>query len=210
MDIDKIINEYKKTYIKILCEMYPAKNSTGFPERNLSVNFSKAYEKIMGQDDKDIVTWYEFQFGKKNNHHVDAIMLDKNNNSIFIMESKRFSNLPKKIYEVGQDINRIKELLEELKEENQKGIKRIDLSNYKNYYGVILADVWTETDFKKDILKSFQDGMNYGTSERAFLNKYNKELGNIKIENDIHYYVANLGEIKDLEKYNLLVMIWKL
>nr|MCR5719802.1 hypothetical protein [Lachnospiraceae bacterium] len=59
---DKIMEEYKQIYEKIFKTMYPAKNSTGFPERNLSANYSKAYETV----NTNAITWFEFQFGPKN------------------------------------------------------------------------------------------------------------------------------------------------
>lgn len=45
-NINDVFGEYQGIYKKILGSFYPAKNSTGFQERNLSVNLSKAYEKV--------------------------------------------------------------------------------------------------------------------------------------------------------------------
>ncbi len=76
---EKIFENYKKRYESILDVLYPAKNSTGFTERNLSVNFANAYV----QDHPGSVTWYEFQFGEKNNLHLDAIIVNKEQKEIF-------------------------------------------------------------------------------------------------------------------------------
>lgn len=43
---DEVFENYKNNYVKIFDMIYPAKGNTGFPERNLSVNFAKAYEKM--------------------------------------------------------------------------------------------------------------------------------------------------------------------
>ena len=67
-----VFSEFRQNYIDILNVLYPSKNSTGFTERNLSVNFAKAYEQIV----PTAHTWYEFQFGTKNNLHFDAIIVD--------------------------------------------------------------------------------------------------------------------------------------
>ena len=145
---------YAEEYRNIFGMMYPAKNSTGFPERNLSVNFARAFEKMAKSNKQRCGAWYEFQFGEKNNLHVDAIILNPDAKEMLIIESKRFSNPVKKIEEVKEDITRIPKLYNELKQEN-----RIDMPIIKKCYGVILADVWDETDVKKDILESYLAGM---------------------------------------------------
>jgi hypothetical protein len=40
---NEIFDTYQKRYESILAILYPAKNNTGFTERNLSVNFANAY-----------------------------------------------------------------------------------------------------------------------------------------------------------------------
>ena len=173
MDYDQmksIFKFYGDEYRNILELMYPAKNSTGFPERNLSVNFSRAYEKMVQSQSQRCCAWYEFQFGDKNNLHVDAIILNPDAGELLIIESKRFSNPPKKIEEVKEDITRIPQLINELKQEN-----RINMSIVNKSYGVILADVWDETCTKKDILDSYKVGMKDCNSIESFAKKY---LGN--------------------------------
>ena len=43
--LDKVFENYKSIYQRILSSFYPSLGKTGFQERNLTVNFSKAYEK---------------------------------------------------------------------------------------------------------------------------------------------------------------------
>ena len=88
-----IFDEYKNYYECVFDVFYPSKNSTGFTERNLSVNFSKAYEKL----NPKAITWFEFQFGEKNNLHYDALIINRETKELFLIESKRFSKLNKKI-----------------------------------------------------------------------------------------------------------------
>jgi hypothetical protein len=38
--LESVLAEYKAKYVSVFRNFYPAMGSTGFPERNLSVNFS--------------------------------------------------------------------------------------------------------------------------------------------------------------------------
>ena len=193
-----IFKLYGEEYRNILELMYPAKNSTGFPERNLSVNFARAYEKIVQSYRQRCCAWYEFQFGDKNNLHVDAIIYNPDAGELLIIESKRFSNPPKKIDEVKEDIIRIPQLIKELKQEN-----RINMSIINKSYGVILADVWDETSTKKEILDSYKVGMKDYDSNESFAQKY---LDN-PIDNKIVYDVQDFKNL--IDKYYLVSMVWE-
>lgn len=64
-----VFENYRYNYQRIFSILYPSKNSTGFTERNLSVNFANAYERI----NPSAITWFEFQFGENNNLHLSLI-----------------------------------------------------------------------------------------------------------------------------------------
>ena len=66
-EFQEICNIYKNRYVSIFRQLYPTSKKSGFTERNLSVNFAVAYENYSCQMKQNTVTWYEFQFGKKNN-----------------------------------------------------------------------------------------------------------------------------------------------
>ena len=150
-NINDVFAEYQGIYQKILDSFYPAKNSTGFPERNLSVNLSKAYEKVAEVKGQKSISWFELQFGERNNSHVDAVIINLSTNELLVVEAKRFSNPALKMKEVSKDIERIHSLVAELKTED-----RIEMDKIKKCYGIVLADVWIETDIKKQILKSYK------------------------------------------------------
>ena len=44
-NLSDVFGSYRYNYQRIFSLLYPSKNSTGFTERNLSVNFAHAYEK---------------------------------------------------------------------------------------------------------------------------------------------------------------------
>lgn len=145
-----VFSEFRQNYIDILNVLYPSKNSTGFTERNLSVNFAKAYEQIV----PTAHTWYEFQFGTKNNLHFDAIIVDAARKELLIIESKRFSNPTKKMQEVKDDIIRINKASTVYRSEFET---RINGFEHYSIYGVVLADVWTENRNKIQIKNEFQN-----------------------------------------------------
>lgn len=120
-----IFQAYQAQYLHILQHIYPAKGKTGFPERNLTVNFSKAYEQTLAQHGREGVSWFELQFGPSSNTHIDAVFLDPGEGELVLAESKRFSGPTAKFHEVGEDIQRIHQLAEELKSQT-----RIDMGWY--------------------------------------------------------------------------------
>ncbi len=146
-----VFEKYQKKYAKVFKCLYPAKNSTGFPERNLSVNFSKAVEEVF----PSACTWFEFQFGPKNNFHFDAVIIIPEVKAILIVESKRFSNPMAKTEEIRRDIDRINKVKQEYFHEFAE---RIPGFSEFSVCGVILADVWTETKRKEEIKESFEKG----------------------------------------------------
>ena len=135
-------------YERILEEFYPSLGSTGFQERNLTVNFSKAYENVCKAE--RVFSWFELQFGDKNNNHFDCVIINNTRKELFIAESKRFTSSMKK-QSVLNDIGRINSFVKNGLDE------RFD--DYKNYkvFGVILADVWKENNTKKEIYRAFKD-----------------------------------------------------
>lgn len=193
-----VFENYQQHYSKIFDYMYPAKNSTGFTERNLSVNFIKGYESARAMYDEKIVSWYEFQFGEKNNYHVDAVMWNISLGELYVIESKRFDNPSAKIREIDADINRIYALVDELKSECATSKQRIPINNISQIFGVILADAWNETKIKNNIITSYR--------EKSFIGKY---LATERIKNPI-YDVREFNQSKTLEKYKLLSLAWEL
>ena len=195
--LDEVFALYKENYVKIFNVLYPAKGSTGFTERNLSVNFSKAYEKKYPSS----VTWFEYQFGTKNNEHFDAIIVNKEKKELVIIESKRFSILSAKMREAGRDIKRMIDTALGCSDE----FSRI-VNDYDEYtvIGVFLADVWCETKTKCRIYESFRN--------KTFVTDYKEDIPGIA---DPHYYVTDFPGIdreysKTLEKYHLLSLVWKI
>ena len=178
---------------------YPAKNSTGFTERNLSVNFSKVYEK----KNPEAVSWFEFQWGENNDEHIDMVLKDVGNRTMFIVEAKRFSSPSDKIASIARDIKRIPKFIEELHSSERFDV----LEDADCIYGMILADVWVKksgkTGTKKRILKSFLDG--------TFLVDFRKELGLEENELPVNplYETRKVMDVSSVEDYYLLAMMWR-
>ncbi len=135
---------FDNTVIKykfILNNYYPAHKSTGFTERNLTNNFACALEKVLGHQ---AFAWYEAPLSSEKKLHLDAIVFDKNRKSCFLIESKRFSNLSKKIVETKHDIQRMSHQLHH--ETLERGLRDLKI---EHRYAVVLVDIWTEGKEKK-------------------------------------------------------------
>ena len=211
LDFQEVFRSYGEIYNHILSIIYPAKKNTGFPERNLSVNFSKAYEQVMEKKNHDVISWFEFQFGEDDRYHVDLVLLDNTTKELFIVESKRFSNPNKKMEEIGQDINRIYSFKNELQEEqkiqeekkSQEKQIRINMKEIKHIYGVILADVWLETPLKREIYGSYQN--------RSFVSDYiNKMSNDVKKLDESYYCLDVVGKYNWIKNYKLVSFVWEL
>lgn len=206
MEIERILQQYKQNYCRILESIYPSKNNTGFTERNLSVNFAKAYEQIYPQ----AFTWYEFQFGQNNNLHYDAIIINPEDREIVVVESKRFSELFKKVREVGEDIERIRSFSTKYFGEF---VDRIP--NLKEYtvVGVILADVWAKGKNKIAISKGFMDSSFIRDNWQHFYEMVEEESWFF----NGRYFNIDFTDVKPSpvysnecirEKYHLVGMVW--
>ena len=173
-----VFENYQQHYSKIFDYMYPAKNSTGFTERNLSVNFIKGYESARAMYDEKIVSWYEFQFGEKNNYHVDAVMWNISLGELYVIESKRFNNPSAKIREIDADINRIYALVDELKSECATSKQRIPINNISQIFGVILADAWNETKIKNNIITISNNSISFTKESEKYMGTGTFNLNN--------------------------------
>lgn len=182
--LEEVFKNYDLIYRNILKNFYPSLGSTGFQERNLTVNFSKAFEKTYN----DIITWFEFQFGDNKNKHFDAIII--HNDNIYFIEAKRYSSPNRKKESIYADINRINDYV--INNFNQD--ERFKNYNIKNFYGVILADVWKETLGKKSIHKQYVDKLFF------------KELN----LNNYEYNVIDFDDIEDCKNYSLLSFVWNI
>lgn len=197
-----VFENYRNNYQRILSLLYPSKNSTGFTERNLSVNFANAYERV----NSSAITWFEFQFGENNNLHYDAVIIDPKNKRLLLIESKQFSNPHQKIASVGADINRIQHAKDNYLHDFQLRVP--DFTSYR-IYGVILADIWTETQRKKQIYASFATGKFIPDFLEDFLIKYPSL-------NHATYYVGDFTDLPrdaprrdSLQTYHLISFAWE-
>lgn len=141
-ELEKVTDLYFKRYEKIFDNYYPSHDSTGFTERNLSVNFAFAMEKIYSR----AFTWYEVPL-KRKGEHCDAVIFNADTKEMFIIEAKRFDKPGKKssfLSDVGRVIN--KENIDYIKTEYKSPM----IDNFK-CYALLLADVWLETSSKMKI-----------------------------------------------------------
>lgn len=165
-DFNLFLNDVIKTYVgrydRILGRMYPSKGPTGFPEVNLSVNYSRAYDTVLSsRNEQESVSWFEFQLsngktGKKSDNHLDCIIIDDSNKRILFIEAKRFRGKDQ-VTGIGKDVKRFYRFYDNRKEEFDK---RIQNSEDYDFYAMVLADVWIakgSEDIRFKIRKSFEE-----------------------------------------------------
>ena len=177
----------KSIYERILKDFYPSLGSTGFQERNLTVNFSKAYENVCKAE--SVLSWFELQFGDKKNNHFDCVIINNARKELFIVESKRFTSSTKK-QSILSDVERINTFVEAGLDE------RFD--EYKNHkvFGVILADIWKENNTKKEVYRAFK--------EKVFFK-------DASLNESWHIYDTRDIPVKGCKaEYSLLSFVWEI
>ena len=187
--LDKVFDKYEAVYKHILSSFYPSLGNTGFQERNLTVNFSKAYEKTYAHD--DVFSWFELQFGDNYNNHFDCLIVNRSQEKLFLIEAKRFSNTTGKKDSVLEDVERINGFLKTKMDHR--------FEEFKDYrvYGLILADVWQENRNKKEVFESFKRGDFF--KDEPLLAEYSPE-----------YYVRSLQVDGCDAEYDLLACLWEM
>lgn len=140
--INSAMEEMHSRYISILSQYYPAHNSTGFTERNLTNNFVFALEKTL---DKECISWFEAPISKDSSKHIDAVVFF--DDITILIEAKRFTSANAKAQSVISDLGRMHSVdsIEVL--EKGLGVRE----NKRKRYSIVLADVWTETEAKTSV-----------------------------------------------------------
>ena len=197
-----VFDRYASNYREILSEgfFYPTRNSTGFAERNLSVNFARAYQSL----NPSAVCWYEFQFGEKNDLHMDAILIDRARRTLLLVESKRLKG-KKKEEEIREDVRRIENGWPELFDGRISGDLVID-----EIYGVILADIWTMKWSEKKkcykpvaAIEKYKEQFENGTFAARCMGSDARKRG------EAAHYITPVP-VRDGEGYHLASFVWKL
>lgn len=154
-----VFDKYAEKYKNLLSieneklSFYPSKGSTGFTERNQSVNFVYAYCEYNSGDK----TKYWFEFSVNKNEHIDAIIINYTKKEIIFVEAKRFKN-NSNINSLYNDFDRLLKL--NCLEEFEKRIKldKDDCYDKWSFYCLLLADLWPNEhkDFIDDFSKKIK------------------------------------------------------
>ena len=183
----RILEEIKGHYVNVLSEFYPTVESRGFTEENLTVAFGNAFAKRC----PEAVIWYELPFVTKSTDrfHIDLAILIPEEGRLVLVESKRFS-VSKKVNECTRDFKRISDpknieaVLGEYSKDNE-GINEGIVNKYDKVTACILADVWTESKFKREVYDQWRDGIFFNNNERD-------------IHVDGEYYIEDFNDIDRL------------
>ena len=201
--LEEVFRNYEKEYQNIFNSFYPALEGTGFQERNLSVNFAKAYEKAYYND--NIFSWFELQFPNDKNenvNHFDCLIVNTSKREMFFVEAKRYKSAKKQKERSIMDIERIEKYISE---RLSKDSRFIDFLGFKKY-GLILADVWQESPSKRKLYSEFRN-------EEIFKDIVPNK--NVILYKAIRFnYDDNGNRINTLkesnQEYDLLAFLWKI
>lgn len=140
--IRRAMEEMHSRYTTILSQYYPAHNSIGFTERNLTNNFISALEKTLG---KECISWFEAPICKDGSKHIDAVVFF--DDVTILIEAKRFTSVNSQVESLKSDIERMHSANSIEALEDGLKIK----SKKRKHYSIVLADVWTETKAKMSV-----------------------------------------------------------
>lgn len=202
--LEELFKNFEKEYQNIFSSFYPSLEGTGFQERNLSVNFAKAYEKTFQND--NVFSWFELQFPNDKNkliNHFDCLIANISKKEIYFVEAKRYNSAKRQKERAKEDITRIEKFVENHFSVDPR------FHEYRDFqlYGIILADVWQESHSKRRLYKEFinqeifKDMM---SNDRYILYKTIR----FNYDNDSG---VRINALKDSnQEYDLLTFLWKL
>lgn len=189
--IYSILKRIRSRYSRMLDTYYPAFDTTGFTERNLTFNF--CHEALCLNE--NLIVWQEAPFANKK-EHLDSIIFDDDNKALYIIEAKRLG-AKDAFGSIDHDMERLEGLLS-----SWKRIRGVDDDNEivtkRNGYAkhlVILVDLWAEHDSTEDSVAASSKFINFKsiTAKRGF----DKIIGPYKVD----------GKTLDNQKYYLLCAV---
>lgn len=133
--INNVFLDTIKSYEKILSNYYPAHNSNGFTERNLTFNFSHNYLL----KNNEAIIWQECPL--KEGKHFDTLIIDDQKKTIIVIEAKRLQS-ENKLNQVKADYERIIEHFGEINLDEKR-------QSYSKY-GLLLVDIWISIKNEKN------------------------------------------------------------
>lgn len=195
--IETILKRMQARYSRMLDTYYPAFETTGFTERNLTFNF--CHEALCLNE--NMIVWQEVPLSDKA-QHLDSIIFDDAGKSIYIIEAKRLG-ADDAISSIENDMERLEELSTDwtkIRGVDDSKIRGIDdccvpkRTGYKKYF-VILVDLWAPHGSTEDSVKNLRK---YGSFAKTVESKgYKQIVGPFKVN----------GKTLDNQEYFLLCAV---
>lgn len=148
--IEIILKRMQVRYSRMLDTYYPSFETTGFTECNLTFNF--CHEALCL--DENLIVWQEAPLSNKE-EHLDSIIFDDVNKSIYIVEAKRLG-AEGAISSIKNDMDRLEDLSTQWTK--IRGVDDCYVPERKNYkkYFVILVDLWAPRESTEDSVKNLK------------------------------------------------------
>ena len=187
--IETILKRMQARYSRMLDTYYPAFETTGFTERNLTFNFCQEALCL----NENMIVWQEVPLSDKE-QHLDSIIFDDVSKSIYIIEAKRLG-AEGAIHSIENDMDRLQKLSTEWKK--IRGIDDCYVPERKNYkkYFVILVDLWAPHGSTEESVKSHKKYVSFTEKAKEFA--YNQIVGPFKVN----------GKTLDNQEYFLLCAV---
>ena len=187
--IETILKRMQTRYSRMLDTYYPSFETTGFTERNLTFNF--CHEALCLNE--KLIVWQEAPLSDKE-QHLDSIIFDDVNKSIYIVEAKRLG-AEGAISSIKNDMERLEDLSTQWKK--IRGVDDYYVPERKNYkkYFVILVDFWAPNESTEDSVKNLKKYISFTETVGTF--GYNQIVGPFKVD----------GKTLDNQKYFLLCAV---
>ena len=184
-----VLKRMRARYSRMLDTYYPAFETTGFTERNLTFNF--CHEALCLNE--KLIVWQEVPLSDKE-QHLDSIIFDDVNKSIYIVEAKRLG-AEGAISSIKNDMERLEDLSTQWKK--IRGVDDYYVPERKNYkkYFVILVDLWAPHKSTEDSVKNLKKYNSF--IETVGTLGYNQIVGPFKVD----------GKTLDNQKYFLLCAV---
>jgi hypothetical protein len=155
-------NKVIERYNSIFSQYYPAHDSTGFTERNLTCNFAESLKYYLGEES---FIWYESPVNPKNKkEHIDAVVFSKKHNSVLLIETKRLGQtVNSKIVSLKKDIDRVDSEINNYIDNISYITNNLNWKDKStNIFVLFICDYWFEkgknfNDIENNIKDSFVD-----------------------------------------------------
>lgn len=193
MLLEDVLQRMQIRYSRMLDTYYPAFDSTGFTERNLTFNF--CHEALCLND--KLIVWQEAPLQDKSSH-LDSVIFDDEHKSLYLVEAKRLGAV-NALDSINLDMDRLTKISVDWRQirgvDDEARNRIVAVRKYYTKYLVILVDLWANRESSEISVAKSEQFISFkrNTGEHGF----NQIVGPFKVD----------GKTLDNQKYYLLCAV---